>query len=107
MTPFDILKKPAVRVRKVYTELHLARNMLNFFLVIPGVAVPTMKVPASGLGLPPLCLDQLVSIPKILSQNLFQHRVQRGIDEPLIECQNILHHAAVTFCSTITPEAGA
>src|SRR6516165_9709276 len=76
--------------------------MLNFSLIIPGVAVPTMKVPASGHGLPPLCLDQLVSIPEILSQNLFQPRVQRGIDEPLVECQDILHHAPVTFCFLVS-----
>src|SRR5215472_2074390 len=105
VTPFNVLEETAVHVRQVYTEFHLARNMLNRALVIPGVPVPAVEVPASREGLPSLCLDQLVTVTDVLAKNVFHHRVQRGIDEALVERQNILHHTAMAFCFLV-PVAG-
>src|SRR6266853_1216074 len=89
----NITKAPAPYVREIEPELHLARNsVLNQFLIVPSVAMPTMEVAVGRQRLPTLGLDQLEHVAQILAKRIHDNWMQGDIYEALIQKQNILDH---------------
>src|SRR5690242_20714815 len=56
--PLDIVEGTTSHIGQVETELYFLRNLLGDLLVVPFIAVPSVKVPPGGQGSPAPCLDQ-------------------------------------------------
>src|SRR5258708_24790096 len=97
MTSLDELERSALNVRQIHAELDLSMNSLLDSLIVPGVAMPTMKVVFGGQRSPALRFRQFVFRSQVSRQDLFDQRMQSEIDKTLIEQQDILDHVPVEF----------
>src|SRR2546423_2720810 len=104
VSSLDDVERAAAHIGEIHRQLDFAMNFFLDGLVVPHVAVPTVKVAFCRQRLPTLRFRQLVSRAQISRQNLFDQRMDSQIYETLIEQQNIFDHESVRLSSLITIE---
>src|SRR5437870_13524225 len=95
MTAFDEIEGAAVHVSEVQRQLNFPMNLFRTRLVVPGVAMPAMKVALSRQGFPALRFRQFVVRSQVSRQNLFYQRMECEIDESLVEEQDVFDHVTI------------
>src|SRR5688572_29827768 len=96
MCAFHVIECTAADIRKVESELYFTRN-LRTCLFVPGITMPTVKVSPGWQRFPALCLIQFEIMSQVSRKQLLSERVQRQVNEALIQNQNVLNHVAIGF----------
>src|SRR5260370_31677245 len=103
MSAFDVIECATANIGEIKSQFYFSRNLFTG-LIIPSVSVPSMKISFRRQRLPTLGFVQLEVVTEIATQNLFDQRVKRKINESLIEKQDIFDHVPVGFSLLITIE---
>src|SRR6266404_1928508 len=92
MTTLDEVERAGAHVSEINAELDFSVNLCRRRLVVPGVAVPTMKVATGRQRFPALRFGQFVVGTEVSVQNLFDQRMQREIKKSLIQNEHVFDH---------------
>ncbi len=102
VTALDEIERAGAHVGEIKRQLDFAMDFRRVGLIVPGVAVPAVKVAFRRQRLPALCFSQFVVRAEVPGQDLFDRGMQREINETLIELQHVLDHVAIALGFLIT-----
>src|ERR1044072_2718767 len=103
MTAANEVEGAAFDVRQIHCELNFSwyfRLMVR--LIVPGIAMPAVKVSLRRNRLPSLGLSQLEFISEITVQYFLHDRMKREVDKSLVQRQNVLDHVSIRFGLFVT-----
>ena len=98
MAAFDVLERSRFHLAQVKSQLHLAWNAVaDLFLIVPGIAVPAVKIVLRRQRFPALGFAQGVRRPDISIEDALDQRMQGDVDKSLCQRQHILNREPVPF----------
>ena len=102
LTAFDEIESATPHVREIHRQFNFAMNHGPRALIVPGIAMPTVKITSGRQRLPTFCLCQFILRSEVARQNLFDQRVNCQIDKSLIEQEYVFDHVTIDLGLLVT-----
>ena len=97
MTALEVIECAVAHIGEIHGQLNFPVNFFRGSLIVPGIAVPAVKVAPGGQRFPALRFSQLIICSQIAAKDLFHQWMQTEIDETLVEQQHIFDQMTINF----------